>query len=181
MRSKTLFLDRDGVINIDHEYVHKIEDFEFCEGIFEVLKEFQKRGYLLIVVTNQSGIARGYYSEKDFWKLTDWMIKEFAKRDITIDKVYHCPHSPEDNCDCRKPKSGMFEQAKVDFDIDMKNSWIIGDKISDIEAAKNSDVENLILVDSKKYPQESDLGIKYRVNSIFDTIPLIQNIFASAK
>lgn len=161
--TKAVFLDRDGVINIDKAYVSKIEDFEFCEGVFEALKHFQNLGYLLIVVTNQSGIGRGYYSEEDFQILSDWMQKELLHIKIKIDAIYHCPHAPEVNCACRKPKSGMFLKAIEDFDIDVANSWMIGDKETDMEAAIVAGIPNTIL-----------LG-KTSVNFILDTINLIKN------
>ena len=161
--NKAVFLDRDGVINLDKAYVSKIEDFEFCEGVFEALTHFQNLGYLLIIVTNQSGIGRGYYTEEDFQKLTDWMRKELLHVRIKIDAIYHCPHAPEANCACRKPQSGMFLKAIEDFDIDVTQSWMIGDKPSDIEAALGAGILNTIL-----------LG-KTSVNFILDTINLIKN------
>lgn len=160
---KAIFLDRDGVINIDKAYVSKIEDFEFCEGVFETLQHFQTLGYLLIIVTNQSGIGRGYYSEADFQTLTAWMQKELLQVKVKIDAVYHCPHAPEAHCECRKPKSGMFKEAIKAFDIDVTHSWMIGDKQTDIEAALGAGVTNTIL-----------LG-KTSVNFILDTINLIKN------
>jgi len=160
---KAVFLDRDGVINVDKAYVSKIEDFEFCQGVFEALTHFQNLGYLLIIVTNQSGIGRGYYSEEDFQILSTWMRKEFLHVKITIDAVYHCPHAPEENCGCRKPKSGMFLKAIEDFDIDVANSWMIGDNQTDIQAAIGAGISNTIL-----------LG-KTSVNFILDTINLIKN------
>ena len=143
-KTKAVFLDRDGVINIDHGYVYKIEDFEFVEGIFDELRRYKDEGYIFIVVTNQSGIGRGYYKEEDFLKLTNYMIKEFEKRGIEIKKVYYCPHTPAENCECRKPKPGMLLKAQGEFDIDMKNSVMIGDKESDMEAGKRAGVGRLV-------------------------------------
>ena len=145
-KTKAVFLDRDGVINIDKSYVYKIEDFEFVDGIFEKLRDYQKRGYLLIVVTNQSGIGRGYYTEEDFQKLTSYMLSELEKEGIKIAKVYHCNHSPEEGCECRKPNPGMLLKAKEEFNIDMKNSIMIGDKESDMEACKRAGVGECIKV-----------------------------------
>ncbi|HEB9324515.1 TPA: D-glycero-alpha-D-manno-heptose-1,7-bisphosphate 7-phosphatase [Campylobacter jejuni] len=152
MKTKALFLDRDGVINIDKKYVYKIEDFEFCDGIFELCRYFLAKNYLLFIATNQSGIARGYYKESDFLKLCDYMLKEFVKQDIKIDKIYHCPHL--EGCECRKPKAGMFLKAKDEFDLDMKNSIFIGDNLSDMQAGLNADIGTLILVNEEK--KESD-------------------------
>ena len=139
---KAVFLDRDGVINEDSGYVSKIENFKFLDGVFETLKEFRKLGFLLIIVTNQSGIARGFYTLEDFMILNEFMLNEFAKNAVFIDKVYFCPHSPEFGCECRKPKPGMILKALKEFDIDPQKSFLIGDKPSDIEAAKNANLAN---------------------------------------
>ena len=170
-KNRAIFLDRDGVINVDKSYVCKIDDFEFCDGIFEVLKKFQKLGFLLIVVTNQSGIGRGYYSSEDFEILTAWKLSELKIRDIFIDEVYHCHHDPDSGCECRKPAPGMLLQAKEKFDIDMSSSWMIGDKKSDIDAALNAGVKNTILI-SKDCSDKK--GAIYCVNSILDTMNIVQ-------
>lgn len=161
MKNKALFLDRDGIINVDHGYVHKPEDFEFVEGIFELCQLAIKKGYQIFVITNQAGIARGYYDVATFESLSSWMVNEFAKQAITITKVYFCPHHPTKgvnqfvmSCDCRKPEPGMILKAQQDFSIDLKDSIFIGDKISDMQAAKNSGIETRILVDSR-YTDES--------------------------
>ncbi len=166
---KAIFLDRDGIINVDHSYVHKSEEFEFNKGIFQVLQHFLSLDYVLFIVTNQSGIGRGYYSEDDFKKLTSWMINKFTCKDITIQKVYHCPHHPDEGCKCRKPKTGMFEKAKKEFDIDMENSWMIGDKTSDIKAGLNANITNTIFVNSFTCKEAS-----FSVKSILDTIDIIK-------
>ena len=146
--NKTIFLDRDGIINVDTGYVSKIEEFKFSDSIFNVLRMFQDLGYLLIVVTNQAGIARNFYDENDFFNLTDWMLNEFKKQDIVINNVYFCPHHPEftGECECRKPNPGMLLKAKKEYNIDMGRSFIIGDKESDIMAGINSGIMNTILV-----------------------------------
>ncbi|QOP43155.1 D-glycero-beta-D-manno-heptose 1,7-bisphosphate 7-phosphatase [Sulfurimonas sediminis] len=146
---KALFLDRDGVINVEKEYLYKREDFEFIDGIFDLCKYYQNLGYLIIIVTNQSGIARGYYTEEDFQVLTDWMIQEFKKRNINIAKVYHCPHHPEINieCSCRKPEPGMILEAQKKFNLDLTHSLMIGDKERDIEAAVNAGISETYLFD----------------------------------
>ena len=151
MKSKTLFhkalfLDRDGVINIDHGYVSKIEDFEFNDGIFELLHLFVKKGYKLFIVTNQSGIGRGYYSQNDFETLTTWMLEEFKKQNIHVESVHHCHHAPEALCACRKPATGMVDEILSLNNIDLENSWLIGDKQSDIDLAKNSGIGSTIAI-----------------------------------
>ncbi|EQB35639.1 hypothetical protein M947_10180 [Sulfurimonas hongkongensis] len=149
---RALFLDRDGVINVEKGYLHKIEDFEFIDGIFEVCKYYQQLGFIIVVVTNQSGIARGYYTQKDFKILTSWMIGEFLKQDIVISKVYHCPHHPKisGKCSCRKPNPGMLIQASKDLDIDLSKSIIIGDKERDIEAGLAAGLKCTYLFDESK-------------------------------
>ncbi len=147
-KRKALFLDRDGVINVDHGYVGRVEDFEFVEGILELIREAEAEGYLPIVVTNQSGIGRGYYSEADFEKVTAYMLKKMQEAGIGIgrEQVFFCPHSPEEQCACRKPQPGMLLEAIEHFGIDPAASILIGDKASDIEAARAAGVERAVLI-----------------------------------
>ena len=149
---RALFLDRDGVINTEVNYLYKIEDFEFIDGIFDLCKTAVEHNYRIIVVTNQSGIARGYYSEADLEKLTKWMMREFAGHGIEISRVYACPHLPDADlepyrCDCpaRKPNPGMLLQAKEDFDLDLSKCIFIGDKKGDMEAGLRAGIGSLIL------------------------------------
>lgn len=171
---KIVYLDRDGVINYDTSYVYKIEDFKFITGVFEACNHFVALGYDIIIITNQSGINRGYYSIKDFDILSKWMIEEFKKENIDILKLYYCPHTPEENCKCRKPKIGMIEDSLRDFDIDLENSWLIGDKTSDIQTAINSGIKNHILINST-YNKDEKNDISLSANSLYDTISLIKN------
>ena len=145
---KALFLDRDGVVNKEKNYLYEIEDFEFINGVFEACKYFQDKGYLIIIITNQAGIARGKYTEKDFLKLTNWMLKEFKKQNIKITKVYYCPHHPDFNveCNCRKPNPGMILEAKKEFDIDLNQSILVGDKNSDIETGIKVGIKSNFLI-----------------------------------
>jgi D-glycero-D-manno-heptose 1,7-bisphosphate phosphatase len=147
---KALFLDRDGVINIDHGYVYEIENFEFTEGIFDLLKLFVYRDYQLFIVTNQSGIGRGYYTEEDFQTLTSWMLKQFEQEGVSIESVQYCPHQPEANCNCRKPKTGMIDTILNEYEIDLANSWLIGDKQSDIDLAINAGISRTIAIGKGK-------------------------------
>jgi len=149
--TKALFLDRDGVINIDKGYLYKIEDVEFCEAIFEVCQKYQRDGYIIVIVTNQSGIARGYYSQKQFDTLSEWMIDQFAQKGVQIAKIYHCPHLPtiDKECQCRKPKAGMLFKAAKELDISLEKSTLIGDNSSDIEAAKNAGLKEYYLISSQ--------------------------------
>lgn len=145
---KALFIDRDGVINEERDYVCLIEDFEFIDGVFDALRQAQQKGYLLIVVTNQSGIGRGYYKEADFSRLTAWMIAAFENEGVHLDGVYHCPHAPDAGCRCRKPEPGMIETAAAERGIDLRRSWLVGDKESDIQAAIHAGIPHHILVRS---------------------------------
>ncbi len=151
-KKPALFLDRDGVINKEKNYLYKKEDVEFVDGIFELCRYFQNKGYDIFIVTNQSGIARGYYSEDDFWKLMEWMHEEFEKRGIHITKTYHCPHHPDINgeCGCRKPKPGMLLQAAQEFDVDLSKSVMVGDKERDIEAGRRAGLLRGYLFDGKE-------------------------------
>ena len=147
LTNKVLFLDRDGVINIDKGHVHKINDFEFIDGIFDLCRSYHDKGYLIIIVTNQAGIAKKMYSEEQFLKLTDWMINEFSKKGIIISKVYYCPHHPSvSDCNCRKPKPGMIIKAIEEFQVDIDKSVLIGDKDSDLEAGKKAGIKKLIKI-----------------------------------
>ncbi len=145
LQRKALFIDRDGIINIDHGYVSKRDDFEFSERIFDLLECFMQKDYLLYIVTNQSGIGRGYYKQEDFDRLTRWMLTQMQKRAISIEQVLFCPHAPEAECACRKPKIGMLQGIESDYSIDFSNSWMIGDKSSDIEFAQNAGVDSIYI------------------------------------
>ena len=159
--NKALFLDRDGVVNKEKNYLYKIEDFEFIDGVFETCRYFQDRGYLIIIITNQAGIARGKYTEKNYQVLTKWMIREFDKENIKISKVYHCPHHPDfsGECECRKPKPKMILDAQKEFDIDLENSILVGDKNSDIEAGINAGVKLNYLITTGHKISENKFGV----------------------
>lgn len=150
-----VFLDRDGIINVDSGYVHNISDLKFCENIFQILRYFQSLEYILIIITNQSGIGRGYFSEDDFTKFMNHMLLELKKRNIRIDKIYYCPFHPTEGLGYyrkvsfnRKPNPGMILKAKVDFDIDLEKSILIGDKLVDIEAGINAGIKYKYLVNN---------------------------------
>ena len=140
-RGKALLLDRDGVINVDRGYVGRIAEFEFLPGIFDLCRIALDAGLVPIIITNQAGIGRGYYSEDDFQMLTGWMLGEFRARGIDIGRVYHCPYHPDaglseyrrESFD-RKPNPGMILRARDDFGLDLSRSVLVGDKDSDIEA-----------------------------------------------
>ncbi len=150
-KRRALFLDRDGVINVEKNYVHRIEDFEFLPGIFELCATARALGFALVVITNQAGIGRGYYTEADFQRLTDWMLGEFRARGIAIERVYHCPYHPtagvgEYRCDSfdRKPNPGMILKARDELHLDLNACVLIGDKDSDIAAGRTAGVGHLL-------------------------------------
>jgi D-glycero-D-manno-heptose 1,7-bisphosphate phosphatase len=141
--NKALFIDRDGVINVDKVHVYRKEDFEFTDGIFDLCRKYSDKGYIILVITNQAGIAKGLYSEEDFKKLTLWMTEQFSDRDIIISKVYHCPHHPDIDgpCQCRKPAPGMILQGVKDFNLDISKCVLIGDMDSDLEAGRRAGIQ----------------------------------------
>lgn len=148
---KALFLDRDGVINVERNYVHRIEDFEFVPGIFELCITASRLGFQLVVITNQAGIARGYYGEAEYRNLTAWMLEQFRARGIEIARVYHCPYHPTAGIGeyrresfHRKPNPGMILQARDELGLDLGRSVLVGDKDSDIEAGRKAGVGHLV-------------------------------------
>jgi D-glycero-D-manno-heptose 1,7-bisphosphate phosphatase len=149
-----LFLDRDGVINVDHGYVHRIEDVQFVDGIFDLVRHARAADHAVCVITNQAGIARGYYTEADFAHLTDWMRARFAAEGAPLDAVYFCPDHPEHglgrykrDTPMRKPGPGMILQAQREHDIDLARSVLVGDRVSDIEAGAHAGVGCLLFFD----------------------------------
>ncbi len=150
---RLLLLDRDGVINIDHGYVSKREDFEFIPGIFDLVRTARARDYGVVIVTNQSGIGRGYYTEDEFWVLTNWMTDQFHANDAAIDHVFFCPYHPDATIEkfrqthpWRKPSPGMLLAAQEQFQTDMAASVFIGDKETDIAAGHAAGVGTVLLL-----------------------------------
>lgn len=161
-----LFLDRDGVVNVDHAYVYRKENFEFIDGIFDLCRHAKELGYLIFIITNQAGIGRGYYTEQDFEDLTRWMCDIFMNENAPIDKVYFCPTHPEQAIGdyrtesyFRKPAPGMILLAAKEFNVNLQDSVLLGDKFSDIEAGLAAGVGNNILYCSDKCDSESTSGV----------------------
>lgn len=142
------------------------------DGVLDALKFIQDQGYKIIVVTNQSGIGRGLYTENQFAQLNNWMQKIFQKNKIDVLDVFYCPHTPEDNCSCRKPKPGLFLLAEKKFQIDMSASWSVGDKETDITAARSAGIRNTVLVRSGHKINEKDSKAKYILKSLKDILNL---------
>jgi len=173
MTRKVIFLDRDGVINHEVGYLHRISDFKFIDEQFSSFSYLKQIGFSFVVVSNQSGIARGFYTEEDYRHLNKWMIGEFKRNNIDILDTFFCPHGPEDKCRCRKPNNGMLLDAIEKYSIDLENSWMIGDKESDITAAKNSGIKKTILVRSGHNIDEKTTKANYVINSIKDINKII--------
>lgn len=151
MKAKAVFLDRDGVLNVDVDYLYKIDDFQWVDEAPEALVYLVKQGYHLFVVTNQSGIARGYYTVDDMQQLHAHMQQELQKYGVLIEKFYYCPHHQEGKvaeyaieCDCRKPKPGMLLQAMAEYAIDKEQSFLIGDSKRDIDAAQAAGIKGFL-------------------------------------
>ncbi len=150
-----LLLDRDGVVNHDSGYLHRIADCRFVDGIFALTREFAARDFAIVIATNQSGIGRGFYGEAEFAALMGWMRGEFARNGVEIAAVYHCPDHPTEGIGpyrranpWRKPGPGMFRQAAADLSLDLAKSWTIGDSASDIEAGRAAGVGTLVRLDA---------------------------------
>ena len=150
---RAVFLDRDGTINVEKNYLHKIEDFEFIPGSPEAIKKLKDAGFLVIVVSNQAGIGRGYFDEEAVTKLHQHIQDELAAIGTAIDAFYFCPHHPEEGlgdykvaCDCRKGSPGMLLQAARDHDIDLEKSFMVGDKLADIEAGKRAGCKSILVL-----------------------------------
>lgn len=178
MAGRALILDRDGVVNIDRDYVHKIDDFEFIDGVFELCRMAAGQGYLVIIITNQSGIGRGYYTEDDFHRLTDWMKARFEEEGVTVAQVYFCPYHPvhgigkykQDSYD-RKPNPGMIIRAAQDFDLDLSNCILVGDRESDMKAAQTAGVGHKVL-----YRPEGEIDTPTRADYIVNELNTVLDL-----
>ncbi len=161
---KAAFLDRDGVINLDRAYVHQWDEFEFVPGAVDAMRRLREAGYALVVVTNQSGLARGMYTEAQFQELTRHMRAALAEAGAEVEAVYHCPHHPKGSvpelavdCDCRKPEPGMILRAAKELNLSLADSFLVGDKPSDIEAARAAGLGRAYIVQSDN--EESSDGL----------------------
>lgn len=181
MKKKALFLDRDGIINIDSGYVHKKEKFIFLKEIFLLCIEAQKLNLQIIVITNQAGIGRGYYTKKDFHILNDWMVNEFKSRGIKILDVFYCPYHPihgigeyKKESECRKPKPGMLLKAAIKYDLDLSKSCLIGDKPSDVEAGLSAGLKHLIIYNNKIKYNKNEIHV---IKELSEAIPILNAIY----
>ncbi|MFX1328704.1 MAG: D-glycero-beta-D-manno-heptose 1,7-bisphosphate 7-phosphatase [Promethearchaeota archaeon] len=147
-KNKAIFLDRDGVINKEVNYLSDPNNFEFIEGSIEALKILRQKGFLLIVISNQAGIARGYFNEETLKRIHKRMINILKKKSAKLDAIYYCPHHPEYTgpCDCRKPNPGMILKAQLKYKIDLKNSYMVGDTIKDIQTGKAAKCKSVLVL-----------------------------------
>lgn len=163
---KTVFVDRDGTIVEDTGYVHKAEDFKLLPNAIEGLRKLGK--FMIFIVTNQSGIGRGVYKLEDFKKFNDRMIEELGKHKIRIEKIYYCPHAPEDNCGCRKPKTKLLEEAKREFEIDLEKSFVIGDQKADIELGKNANCRSILVLTGNGNKTKNEVKADFVAKDLLD-------------
>lgn len=173
---KAVFLDRDGTINVEKNYLYKAEEFEFLPGAIEGMQKLLKAGYLLIIITNQSGIARGYYTESQYKALEKWMLQQLELNGVQITDVYYCPHLENApvkayavTCNCRKPKLGLFEKAIKEYEIDVEHSVAIGDKMRDLEICKHYPVKGF-LVYAKEMRYENICCLSGGIDQVADII-----------
>jgi len=173
-RRRAVFVDRDGVINVESGFLHRIEQFEFLPGSIAGLARLQAAGYLLVVITNQSGIARGLYAEEDYRRLTAYMQQRLSAAGVHLDAIEHCPHLPDAllsryriECDCRKPLPGMLLRAASALNIDLPGSILVGDRGSDIQAGRSAGVGRCWLVRSGVALERADIEL---ADAVFDDL-----------
>lgn len=175
-KTNAIFLDRDGVINKDHGYVNKISDFELFPDVIKSLKLLQKK-FVLFIVTDQSGIGRGYYTEEDFLILNNHMLTIFKNNGINIREVYYCVHAPEEGCKCRKPSPYFVKQAEKKYNINLKGSFVIGDKPKDIEMGNNAGAKMVYMLtgQGKKHLNELNIQPNYIAENLYEAAKWIMN------
>ena len=161
-----VFIDRDGVIVEDPGFVHKIEDFKIIPNAIEGLKLL--KNYKLFIITNQSGIGKGIYTIEDFLRFNNYLIEQLEKHKIKIQKTYYCPHKREDNCECRKPKIKFLKDAEKEFKIDLKKSFVIGDRKSDFELGKNASCRTIHVLTGHGIHSKNDVKPDYFAEDLLD-------------
>ena len=183
---KIIFLDRDGVINKDpggwteHSYVTRWEYFKFLPNSIKALKELSDAGYDIVLISNQGGISKGHYSEDKLWEINKKMIEELEKKGAKIKKVYYCIHQDSDNCDCRKPKSGLFRQAEKELHIKTQGAFFIGDGKMDVEAAEKMGLKSILVLSGKSLLADVR-GWEVKPDYIFDNLSEAVNFILKQK
>lgn len=177
MNNKAVFLDRDGTINVEKNYLYKREEFEFLPGALDGMRMLCESGFQLIVITNQSGIARGLYTETDFIKLTEYIKDRCIENGVYLTDTFYCPHYPystiskyRKQCNCRKPKTGLFERAIDAYDIDLSHSYAIGDKLRDLSICTKSECKGFLIDDHEEQGTERNVRI---VTSLYEAAQII--------
>ena len=146
MTNKAVFLDRDGTINEEVNYLSKVEQIKILPNSPKAIKLLNENGFKVIIITNQSGVARGYFSVQELENIHNHLKNQLLKDGAIIDAVYYCPHHPDDRCDCRKPKTGMIDRAKEEFEIDLSSSFIVGDKLLDLETGHRAGCKTVLVL-----------------------------------
>jgi len=174
-QKKAVFLDRDGVIIVEKDFISDISQLEYIPKAIEALKLIPSE-YLKIIVSNQSGIGRGYFAADQVDKFNTGLIIDLKKKGVFIDKIYYCPHSPDNNCECRKPKTGLFDLARRQFNIDYAKSWMIGDKSSDIQAGKNIGATTIQVLTGYAGEEKNALEVvaDYIVSDLYEAVEIIR-------
>ncbi|MFH1414868.1 MAG: D-glycero-beta-D-manno-heptose 1,7-bisphosphate 7-phosphatase [Elusimicrobiota bacterium] len=168
-----VFFDRDGTINVDRGYVSTKEKLEFLPGVFEAMREIRKAGYLIVIITNQSGIARGYYTEADYMRLNTYFMQKMKEEGVIIDRVYHCPHHPDEDCSFRKPNPGMIFKARDELNIDLAESFVIGDKVTDIKAAENAGTKSIMVMTGYGREHLKNASPDHTAEGLKEAVPII--------
>lgn len=173
---KAIFLDRDGVINKEVNYLSNPKNFEFIKGSIKALKLLKRKGFLLIVITNQAGIARGYFTEENLNKIHQKMVSILEKSSVVLDDIYYCPHHPDFTgpCDCRKPQPGMILKAQKKYNIDLENSFMVGDTLRDIETGLTAKCKTVLVLTGYGLKEKKNMK-KLKPDYIFE------NLFEFAK
>lgn len=168
---KAVFIDRDDTITKDSPYWHKAEELKFLPGAIKALQKLSNTEYKIIIVTNQSGIGRGYFTQKDFEKLTTEMKRILHQHKVRVDNVYYCPHNPDEGCECRKPSVGLLLQAVNEFGISLNDSWMIGDRDTDVIAGREANVKTIKI--GKHMPKELKLEPNYYAADLLEAVKII--------
>jgi len=171
--NKAIFLDRDGTINHDNGYVHKLEDFKLLPKTIEALKNL--KDFKFFIITNQSGIGRKFFTKNDFNKFNSHLIDVLKENSIIIEKTFVCPHHPDEECDCRKPNIKFIKEIEKEFNIDLKNSWVIGDHPHDIEMGKSAGCKTIYVLTGHGKKHQNDLKIKpdYTTENLYEASKII--------
>ncbi len=164
------FLDRDGLICEDVHYMPSPEKFKLLPGVAEGIKLLNEKGVMVIVATNQSGVARGYFTEEALQKIHERMVEVLGKEGARLDAIYYCPHHPDDNCECRKPKPGMLKRAAVEHDLDLSKCFFIGDRQLDADAGRQAGCKSIVVPGPES---EDNLDADHMVKDFYEAAKIV--------